>query len=264
MASVQANGVNIFYQERGHGDPLLLIMGLGADGTLWEEHVLAFEKHFRCILMDNRGAGKSDKPEGPYTTATMAADCAGLLGALNIERAHIAGISMGSAIAQELALAHPELIKSLVLISSWARCDRYTQTVFENFARVRASVDASVFTQLLQLWIFTPGHFDTHFDELLEGQQPTDEKPPMPQHAFQAQCAACAGHDTLERLSEITAPAIITVGDSDIFTPVRFSEEIAERLPQAELVLFPGCGHCHHWEDLDAFNARITEFLLKH
>jgi len=96
MPSVMVNGVRIAYQEVGAGAPLLLIMGLGAPGALWEKHVEAYARHFRCILMDNRGAGESDKPQGPYTTSMMADDAAGLLDHLGIDSARVAGISMGS------------------------------------------------------------------------------------------------------------------------------------------------------------------------
>src|SRR6185436_682911 len=135
MPTVGSNGIRIHYEERGSGDPLILIMGLGAPGSRWEDHAAAYERHCRCILGDNRGAGASERPPGPYTTRKMADDTAGLMTALGIENGNIAGISMGSAIAQELALAYPKKVRSLVLVSSWSRCDRYTQNVFEQFKK---------------------------------------------------------------------------------------------------------------------------------
>src|SRR6476660_9398247 len=107
MPTVVSNGIRMHYEEQGSGDPLILIMGLGAPGSRWMDHVAAYEKRFRCFLIDNRGAGDPDKPDGPYTTKMMADDTAGLMQALGIENARIAGISMGSAIAQELALSYP-------------------------------------------------------------------------------------------------------------------------------------------------------------
>ena len=85
----------------------------------------------------------------------------------------------------------------------------------------------------------------------------------MALHAFEAQCDACSTHDAFDRLGEIQAPALLTVGDADIFTPLRLSAEMHERMPNSELSLFSGLGHCHHWEDLETFNARTTEFLLR-
>ena len=257
------SGTRIHYEERGSGEPLVLIMGLGAAGSLWEEHVAAYEQHFCCIIMDNRGAGESDKPDGPYTTKAMADDTAGLLMALGIERARVAGISMGSAIAQELALQYPEKVRSLVLISSWARCDRYTQTVFEHFKKMRALTSPADFAQLLQLWIAAPPYHETHAEDLRQSRLEAAEGY-MSLKAFRAQCDACITHDTLERLARIDAPALLTAGEQDIFTPLRLSLEMHERMPQSELLLVPETGHIHHWEDLEPFNAQTTAFLLNH
>jgi len=263
MPHVVANGIKIHYQVRGEGDPLILLMGLGAPGSRWEDHVAAYQKRFRCILVDNRGAGESDKPLGPYSTSMMADDTAGLMNALGIEKARVAGISMGSGIAQELALRYPEKVRSLVLVSSWSRCDQYTRTVFEHLGRMRAVASPADFTQLIQLWIFTAGHYESHFDEMLQGQREA-EADYMPLEAFRAQCSACTGHDTCERLGGITAPTLLTVGDADIFTPLRLSREMHERMPDSELLVFAGWGHAHHWEDLAAFNDHTTRFLLEH
>jgi pimeloyl-ACP methyl ester carboxylesterase len=263
MPRVNVNGIGIHYQERGSGDPLVLIMGLGAPGSLWEDHVACYESHFRCILVDNRGAGDSDKPYGPYTTREMADDMVGLMDALDIESARVAGISMGSAIAQELALSYPDKVRSLVLISSWSRCDRYTVAVFEHFKRMRAVASPADFMQLLQLWIAAPGYYGEQYDELLQGQRDAHDGY-MPLHAFEAQCDACSTHDTYARLDQIAVPALLTVGEVDIFTPLRLSVEMHERMPQSELLVFPSRGHIHHWEDLERFNACTTEFLLNH
>jgi len=264
MPLIETNGIKMAYQERGQGEPLILIMGLGAPGSVWEEHVKEYEKHFRCYLLDNRGAGDSDKPAGPYSTRMMAEDVAGLMDALGIRCARIAGISMGSAIAQELALGHPDKVRSLLLVSSWARCDLYTRAVFDHFCRVRASVSPSTFIQLLQLWIFTAPYYEKNLATLLEGQAAAEQGPIMPQRAFEAQCAACTGHDALERLAQIAAPTLLTVGDADIFTPLRLSEAMRRRLPGSQMEVFHDCGHAHHWEDLPRFNQATREFLQAH
>ncbi len=265
MPDVRSNNINIHYEQQGKGDPLILIMGLGADGSLWEEHVKEYEKHFQCIMMDNRGAGRSDSPEGSYTTEMMAKDTIGLMDTLHMDNARIAGISMGSAVAQNLALIAPEKVRSMVLVSSWARCDIYTKTLFESFKKMRALAKPDDFMELLQLWIFTPRHFEKNISDLVDGQKDTlTDELLMKQHAFEAQCDACSTHDTLDRLGEIKIPSLITVGDADIFTPLRFSKEIHERMENSELLVFPGRGHCHHWEDLEKFNKATTKFLLEH
>lgn len=261
MPRVISNGITINYEERGAGDPLLLIMGLGAPGSLWEEHVAAYEKHFRCILMDNRGAGDSDKPRGPYTTRMMAEDTAGLMRGLGIDNARVAGISMGSAIAQELALAYPEKVRSMVLISSWSRCDKYTRAVFEHFARMRSIASPADFTQLLQLWIASAPYYEENNDQMIQDQELAGESY-MPLEAFTAQCEACKNHNSYDRLDGITIPTLLTVGDADIFTPLHLTAEMHARMKSSVMQVFPGCGHIHHWEDLNHFNDVSLKFLL--
>jgi pimeloyl-ACP methyl ester carboxylesterase len=263
MPQISVNGIDIHWEERGHGDPLLLIMGLGADGSEWEDHVLRFEQHFRCIVMDNRGVGISDKPQGPYTTAAMADDSAALLRGLGVQRARVAGISMGGAIAQCLALQHPDMVARLVIVSSWAKCDAYAKTIFQHFAKARAALSRSDFMQLLQLWIFTPPYYGAHLDDMLQGQADADaDQNPQPQHGFEAQCEACASHDTLGRLGEIAAPALIAAGDADIFTPLPFSRRLHRGITGSRLQIFEGLGHAHHWEALDEFNEAVASFLV--
>ena len=252
--------VKLHYEMVGKGEPLVLVMGLGAPGSLWELHVEAYARHFCCIIPDNRGAGDSPSPAGPYTTEMMARDTLALMDELNIGSARVAGISMGSAIAQSMAILEPDRVRSMVLISSWARCDRYMKDVFENFARIRPLVSPEHFMQLLQLWIFAPEHFGSNYADLLLGRAEAQYNS-MADHAFSAQCAACINHDTLDRLGEIQAPCLLTVGDADIFTPPRCSRQMHERLVNSELVVLPGLGHCHHWEDLKTFNETTTKFL---
>jgi pimeloyl-ACP methyl ester carboxylesterase len=262
MPTVISNGIRIHYEERGSGDPLILIMGLGAPGSRWEDHAAYYENHFRCILVDNRGAGESDRPPGPYTTRTMADDTVGLMTALGIDNARIAGISMGSAIAQELALSYPKKVRSMILVSSWSRSDRYTQTVFEHFKKMRELASPADFTQLLQLWIASAPYYEQHFDEMVRDQTMAQEDF-MPVHAFQAQSDACSMHNTFDRLDKITSPTLLTVGDADIFTPLRLTVEMHERMPDSEMIVFKGLGHIHHWEDLERFNDVTTQFLFE-
>jgi pimeloyl-ACP methyl ester carboxylesterase len=257
-ARVATNGIELAYEERGDGEPLVLIMGLGADRSAWEPHLVAYEQHFRCFAVDNRGVGASDSPAGPYSTAQMADDYAGLIEGLGLGSVRIVGISMGGAIAQELALRHPQLVERMVLVATWARCDAYTREVFEHFAAVRPSIAPADFVRLLQLWIWAPEYVDVHLAEL---QADRTTGTPMVDHAFAAQCAACVGHDALERLGELDLPTLITAGDRDIFIPLTLAEELHRAIPDAELQVFPGAAHAHHWERLDEFNARTTTWL---
>ena len=265
MPTVRANGLNLHYEERGAGEPLLLLMGLGGHGALWEEHAHAYAAHFRCLLLDNRGAGRSDKPPGPYTIAAMADDALGLLDAIGVARAHVSGISMGGAIAQELALRAPERVQSLTVVSSWVKCDAYAARIFDMLRALAAAADPAAFTRLLQLWIFTPAYHTAHMDDLLRRERAGLAHPhPMPAFAFQAQCDACLAHDTRGRLARVAAPALVTAGDRDIFTPLAFSQELAASIPGADLRVFAGGGHAHHWEMREDFNRTTLAFMRRH
>ena len=259
-----SKGAKIYYQIRGEGDPLVLIMGFGADGNVWEKHVLEYEKHFKCILIDNRGVGRSDQPKGPYTTKMMARDTAAVMDHAGITNACVAGISMGGAIAQELALHHKDKVRCLALISTWPKFNEYAATVYENLKKLRVTSKPDDFVELLQLWIFAPPYYESGLKYLKEGQaEATRNKSPQSQNGFEGQLDACIHHDTVSRLAEIKVPTLITVGDMDIFTPPAFSKILHKGISDSIYVSFPNGGHVHHWEDLERFNKITTEFLLK-
>jgi pimeloyl-ACP methyl ester carboxylesterase len=196
----------------------------------------------------------------------MADDIADLIRGLELPKCHVAGISMGGAIAQELGLNHPELIRSLVIISSWVKCDPYAVQVFDHFKDMRKISTPADFMKLLQLWIFAAPFFQNEecAAGLKEGQETAHEEY-MELHAFLAQSDACINHDTVDRVSALSQfPTLITVGEQDIFTPVKFSKQLHELISGSELIILPGTGHAHHWEDLETFNKSTAEFMLKH
>ncbi|MCD6024362.1 MAG: alpha/beta fold hydrolase [Fibrobacteria bacterium] len=265
---VNVNGIKLAYEERGSGEPLVLIMGLGADGPVWDLHARAYAEKFRCFLVDNRGTGESDKPEGPYTTARMADDYAGLIRELGLGKVRVAGISMGGAIAQELALRHPDLVRSLVLVCTWAKFEPYAVQVFDNLANLRAVATPEVFLELLHLWIWTPAYINAHAAEMAEGRAAANaglkDGSWMPTHAFAAQASACNTHDTTGRLQNIRVPVLLTIGTADIFTPMAYTEYLHKHIAGSEVVTFPGWGHVHHWEDLERFNQVTRDWLEGH
>lgn len=252
----------IYFEEHGSGDPLVLIMGLSADGTVWQLHREEYEKHFRCIVIDNRGVGKSDKPTGSYTTERMAQDALEVLDSLGIERAHAAGISMGGAIVQQMALLRPAAIRSAVIIASWSRLNRYGVQVFENLKYQKANLRPEAFMSGIQSLIFAAPWFETNYDDLQQGLADAAANPtPQPVHGFENQADACITHDVKDRLGEIQCPSFVVVGEEDIFTPPVYSEEIHAGIPNSELWRVPGTGHAVHWEVLDEFNAKSRDFM---
>jgi len=264
MPVVQSNGININYNEYGNknGESLLLIMGLGAPGMVWEKHLDEYKNHFRCIVPDNRGAGESDKPEGNYTTNQMADDAIGVIDSLGIDKFHINGISMGGAIAQNIAITQGSRVKSCIITASWAFCGDYMKTVFEMLKNTRKNLSYGDFSKMFYLWLYSAEFFGGNpqsIDEFV-GNNLSDPSP-MPQSSFESQGAACADHDTRGRLNNIISPVLITAGSKDIFTPIECSEYLHEHIKNSTLEIFDGYAHTHHWEDLEKYNRITVEFI---
>src|ERR1700731_5502230 len=115
MAFVENQGARIYWDEQGQGEPVLLVMGLGYPSAMWHRTRPALASHYRTIALDNRGAGRSDTPPGPYSIRLMASDAAAALDAAGIESAHVFGISMGGMVGEEFALQYPQRVLSLIL-----------------------------------------------------------------------------------------------------------------------------------------------------
>ena len=257
-----SKGAKIFYHERGTGDPLVLLMGFGADGAVWEKHVAVYEKHFRCIVIDNRGVGRSDQPEGPYSTALMAADTIAVMDHAGVDKTMVAGISMGGAIAQELALGYPERVSKMILVCTWPAFNNYAKTVYENLKHVRSEVRQEYFMELLQLWIFAPPYYENNANQLKQDAKASAENKLQSRAGFEGQLDACINHNTTGRLAQLDLAVLITTGMMDIFTPPEFSYILHRNIKNSIISEYPTGGHVHHWEDLERFNRETLNFLL--
>lgn len=248
----------VSYLDEGAGDPVVLLMGLGAPASAWAPHSQVWSRSYRCISIDNRGAGETPLGGEPATTQLMADDVARLIDALGIAKCSVVGISMGACIAQELVLARPDLVRKVVLVAPWARCDNWTTSVLDVMLRVRRSGDHRAFNQLLRNTIWTPDWTNQHF---LEMAADLDLEPGMSIDAFEQQVSACQKHDNSDRLAGILIPTLVTLGSDDIFIRPTLTHEVAFTIPDAETVMFPESGHVHHWEDLERFNSLVEEWL---
>jgi 3-oxoadipate enol-lactonase len=274
MSSAQINGIEMYYEEHGHGDPLLLIMGLAADSVAWMFQLPAFSEHYRTIVFDNRGVGRTSKPAGPYSIAQMADDAAGLLDAAGIQRAHVVGVSMGGMIAQELALRHPQRLRGLVLGCTYAKPDAGVEQQMESslaFFGGSRGADGQIHVDLSKV---DPMSFFQHLlPTVFNAQFIMAELPKLMQvfsgalqygfsmDAILAQVAATQGHNTLDRLAQIKAPTLVITGDSDLLIPPTNSDTLAAKIPGATLVKLPGGSHGFNFETPDVFNREVLGFL---
>jgi pimeloyl-ACP methyl ester carboxylesterase len=260
-------GIEMAYTEVGSGEPVICIMGVTAPGAVWEAHAAAWSKEFRCILGDNRGVGDTDKPAGPYTTEMMADDYAALMDELGIKQARVVGCSLGSVIAQQLCLRHPEKVKSAILMCTWARQDRFGLTTWEHMMKCKEHFSAGDFMHYVHMLIFTKPWFDNDdcWKAIQDGNASAGDNPnPQPVHAMHAQAAAAMTHNTLDQLQNVKCPVLVIGGKNDVFTPRWMGEETAAAIPGAELHLYDNAGHAFHWECLEDFNPRSTAWLKAH
>jgi pimeloyl-ACP methyl ester carboxylesterase len=264
---VQVNGTRLFYQETGApaAPPLVLIMGWGGDHTAWALQAPAFAAAHRVIAVDNRAAGQSDVPPAPYTIAGMAEDVAGLLDALGIHRAHICGASMGGMIAQELALRHPDRVRTLGLHCTTAGIDAYSRFLLDTLIAVKARGDREEYVRAVMPWILCrktmverPEFIRFWIDRALAYPYPIGLE------GLSRQADAIRDHATAARLGEIRVPTLITTGSEDILVPPVSSHDLHARIPGSELTTIQDAGHLHFIEQADRFNALYLEFLEKH
>ncbi|MGB2846251.1 MAG: alpha/beta hydrolase [Saprospiraceae bacterium] len=265
MAYILTNGIKMYYEVHGEGPPLLLIMGITAPGAVWEKHLNYWKSFFKCIVADNRGVGNSDKPPGPYSTEQMAEDYHGLLEALQVSKVRVVGVSMGSTIAMQLCLRHPDEVSSMVLMCPWARCDRMARSIFEHMIAIKGKLTPAEFARYIQLLIFHKSSWDHDdvYQEMIDGRLAAQEdESPQPFHALEAQAIACMEHDVLSQLHNIFQTCLILGGKADIFTPEWMARDVAAAIPGSDLHLYDHSGHAFHWENLDDFNRRVKDWLL--
>jgi pimeloyl-ACP methyl ester carboxylesterase len=265
MPQIDVDGVTINYDVQGEGEPLLLIPYLSADHACYAFQLPAYTEHFSCIALDLPGTGESDKPAGPYSTELYADQVAGFLGAIGVEQAHVAGVSLGAAVGMHLAVRHPGRVRSLSLHSAWDTSDRCLKTIVELWRTVAPTLPSVADTVIEAIFpfCFTPEMYVNRpefADSLAEFVR---SRPAQPLEAFLAQSEAAMTHDVSSVLGEIRVPTLITVGARDLVCSSRYAERINSRIGGSELVVFEHLSHGGLHEDPETFNRATLDFLLR-
>jgi 3-oxoadipate enol-lactonase len=265
MSQVDVDGLTINYDVQGEGEPLLLIPYLSADHACYAFQLPAYTEHFSCIAIDLPGTGESAKPPGPYSTEGYADQVAGFLGAIGVEQAHVAGVSLGAGVGMHLAVRHPGRVRSLSLHSAWDASDAYLKTVVELWRTLAPSLPtvADMVIQAIFPLCFTPEMYVSRpefVDALVEFAR---GRPAQPVDAFLAQSDAALAHDASSVLREIGAPTLITFGARDLVCGPRFAEPLRSGIGGSELVAFEHLSHAGLHEDPETFNRVTLDFLLR-
>jgi 3-oxoadipate enol-lactonase len=258
------DGTRIHYEVTGKSGatPVLMIQGLGASKNAWNLQRIAMATRFRIISFDNRGAGRSDKPTEPFTLEQMADDALAVLDAAEIETAHVVGASMGGVISQIVAVKYPHRVRSLTLVCTACRNHPWRQELLQTWAKTAADKGMIEVGKEAAQWVMSPRSF-RRLVPAFTWMGPLAAL--RPRHSFVSQIDAILNtrEDLVDQLSTITAPTMVIVGNQDILTPRGDSEEIAERIPNAELVVISGAAHGLMMEHSSTFNRILIEFLQR-
>lgn len=264
MPITNANGIDLYYEVHGEGEPLLLIMGLSLNSKSWFRTIPALSEQYKVIVFDNRGVGRSGKPNTPYSIELMAEDARAVLDAAEIESAHVYGISMGGMIAQRLTLKYPERVKSLILGCTTSGGEKHVQPSLEVSMHM-ASRGSSTATPEEVAWatapiIYSQEFLENHRNLVAEDIEKRIEMPILP-YAYILQLQACLAHDTYDEIHQIKVPTLVIHGDADRLVPYENGTTLAEKIPNAEFLTVKGAGHIYPTEACDLVNSKVLDFL---
>ena len=268
MATLNTQGISLYYELWGDPahPPVLLVSGLGGVGKSWGPQIQRFAQRYHVILPDQRGTGQTTHAADGYTTKQLAADLASLVEHLALGPVHVVGSSTGGAIAQYLALNHPETVRSLTMASSFARLDAFTRREFAVRRKMAAEWDRHALFSGYALFLFSPRYTREHPErvaEWIERAAAAPTQPPDREIALR-RIDMIVAHDALPRLAEIRQPLLILCGDRNLCTPLPLSEEIARAVPGAEMGVLQDAGELIELEKEEEFFQRVSTFIDRH
>jgi 3-oxoadipate enol-lactonase len=266
MSIAKVGDINLYYEIHGSGEPLILIMGYGSHGGLWGAIQDKLAKEYRVIVFDNRGTGRSDKPEIPYTAKMMAGDVVGLLDVLGIGAANVFGVSMGGMIAQEFALNYPERLDNLILGCTFCGGTRAVSN--PEAAAFLSDPELAKLSEEDKARAWIPWSWNKEFVEnnsaAIEQFVAIASEYPTPPQALVSHGNVIMTHDTYDRLADIKAPTLVIAGSEDRLIPFENSKLLASRIPDAELAIIENAGHGFFTDSAEKARKIVLDFLRRH
>jgi pimeloyl-ACP methyl ester carboxylesterase len=251
----------LYYEEAGTGEPLLMVTGLGTDHHGWMLQVPEFSKHYRVVTFDNRDVGQSKQADGPYEIADMARDALALADHLELDTFHLLGMSMGGAIAQEMALLAPERLRTLTLVVTFAGGGDWAAERARLWSEIRGLIELETHLDWLLLFGMSEDFYAQ--PERVEYSKQLMRANPYPQsaEAFQRQVQASGRHEARDRLGRISVPTHVIGAEHDTLVPVWKSKEIADLIRGADYAVVPRAPHAVNMERAEEFNELVLGWL---
>jgi 3-oxoadipate enol-lactonase len=260
MPYQMVNGIQMYYEWHGaeNAFPVVCINGLLMDTTSWVLQLPAFAEHFRVLVYDCRGQGRSDKPDGPYPQALHAQDLQGLLDALGVRRAHIVGLSNGGTIAMHFTSNCPDYVERLALIDTFASVDALMRAKLDSWLSAVNAGGPDLRFEVATPWVWGRRFMDANPELLAKLREKSRESDPK---AIRNLIQGTLEYDIRERLPTITMPTLVLVGEEDVLTPPWYSRELAEHIPNAQMFTVPQAGHALTIERPAVVNTLVLGFL---
>lgn len=260
MPKANIGDAEIYYEEHGKGEPLMLVSGLGGTAAYWKANLPALAAKYRVIVHDHRGAGQSTHSKIKYTVDQMTDDTVKLMDHLKIEAAHLVGHSTGGAIGQTMAIQHARRLKKLVLFATWTQADFFFKHLFSVRRDVLTKIGPEAYVKTGTLFLFPPWWIQQNA-AMLEEREAMSVRTFAPVEVVASRIDGIVAFDRSAELGKIKAPTLILCAKDDAITPAYFSEELAKKIPGAKLRILPDGGHCASECSLEGFNQAVLDFL---
>ena len=253
--------VDLYYEIRGHGKPVLLVAGLASDNAFWLPVVDAFAAHRQVIVIDNRGSGRTTPMDVATSIGAMADDCAALVRHLRLPSVDLVGHSMGGMIAQECAIRHAALIDRVVLAASASVNSARNNDLFASWVALFPAIERALWFRNLYYWVLSAGFFEKKagVDALVQLAATYPYQQSVA--ALAGQVRAIAAFDSTRHLSAIRARTLVLAGTADLLFPIATGAAFAKAIPHASFAAIDGAAHSFPVELPQEFTRRVLDFL---